>query len=308
MKNINESEGGMGDHNHEDVDMGGVGDHLSIDTQWATEASFALFAILAKQAELAERVASSFALQRQALLRDHADDPLVLAGVWRLEESERRAQEVAASLKNGAGRGKKRVPGLRDYCPDPRVVAFAKHTAGLGDAVFFFLGLLPQWVGDFATVSKLWAYCGLHVRDGAAPRKGQLKGGGTPGDWSPYLKAIAIKRLAEPCMKVRTSPYRAVYDTRRAHTAVTHPDWTDGHSHNDAQRVTAKAILRDLWRVSRGHEPLFGGDQHESDTHVGSEPTKQRPSHEAGGGDHWKVADTQHRREAPARNEQENTA
>lgn len=47
------------------------------------------------------------------------------------------------------------------------------------------------------------------------------------------------------------SPYRVVYDRRRAHTAVTHPDWTDGHSHNDALRVASKAILRDLWLAAR---------------------------------------------------------
>lgn len=47
------------------------------------------------------------------------------------------------------------------------------------------------------------------------------------------------------------SPYRVVYDDRRAHTAVTHPDWTDGHSHQDALRVASKAVLRDLWRAAR---------------------------------------------------------
>lgn len=47
------------------------------------------------------------------------------------------------------------------------------------------------------------------------------------------------------------SPYRVIYDARRAHTAVTHPDWPDGHSHNDALRIASKAILRDLWRAAR---------------------------------------------------------
>jgi hypothetical protein len=47
------------------------------------------------------------------------------------------------------------------------------------------------------------------------------------------------------------SPYRVVYDRRRAHTAVTRPDWTDGHSHNDALRVASKEILKDLWRAAR---------------------------------------------------------
>jgi hypothetical protein len=47
------------------------------------------------------------------------------------------------------------------------------------------------------------------------------------------------------------SPYRVVYDQRRARTATSHPEWTDGHSHNDALRVASKAILRDLWRAAR---------------------------------------------------------
>lgn len=47
------------------------------------------------------------------------------------------------------------------------------------------------------------------------------------------------------------SPYRVVYDNRRAHTAATHPEWTDGHSHNDALRVASKEILKDLWRAAR---------------------------------------------------------
>lgn len=47
------------------------------------------------------------------------------------------------------------------------------------------------------------------------------------------------------------SPYRLVYDARRGHTATSRPDWTDGHSHNDALRVASKAVLRDLWRAAR---------------------------------------------------------
>lgn len=50
---------------------------------------------------------------------------------------------------------------------------------------------------------------------------------------------------------LRCSPYRVVYDLRRAHTAVTHPEWTDGHSHNDGLRVASKEILKDLWRAAR---------------------------------------------------------
>jgi len=55
------------------------------------------------------------------------------------------------------------------------------------------------------------------------------------------------------------SPYRVVYDRRRAHTAVTHPEWTDGHSLNDALRVTSKEILKDLWRAARDWHLVQGG-------------------------------------------------
>ena len=56
------------------------------------------------------------------------------------------------------------------------------------------------------------------------------------------------------------SPYRVVVDERRKHTAVTHPDWTPGHSLNDAMRVASKRLLRDLWREARRlHEVASDG-------------------------------------------------
>ena len=47
------------------------------------------------------------------------------------------------------------------------------------------------------------------------------------------------------------SPYRVVIDQRRQRTATTHPEWTPGHSLNDAMRVASKRLLRDLWREAR---------------------------------------------------------
>lgn len=64
------------------------------------------------------------------------------------------------------------------------------------------------------------------------------------------------------------SPYRVVYDERKRHTQETHAeDWTDGHRHQDALRVTAKRILRDLWRVARDLHGEAGEDV----------PTEQTP-------------------------------
>jgi hypothetical protein len=44
------------------------------------------------------------------------------------------------------------------------------------------------------------------------------------------------------------NPYLDVYEARRAHTAVTHPDWTKGHSHDDGMRIMVKALVKDLHR------------------------------------------------------------
>lgn len=42
-------------------------------------------------------------------------------------------------------------------------------------------------------------------------------------------------------------PYGEVYAKRRAHTAITHPDWTKQHSRMDGLRVAMKQFLIDLW-------------------------------------------------------------
>jgi len=87
---------------------------------------------------------------------------------------------------------------------------------------------------------------GHHISDaqaaGAVPAQTPQTEGGHP----------ANAPQGDPAASVcGCSPYRVVYDARRAHTATTHPEWTDGHSHNDALRVASKAILRDLWRAAR---------------------------------------------------------
>lgn len=132
---------------------------------------------------------------------------------------------------------------------DLPVVEWASEVHGLGDAVVLTLGVIPP-LTDFPNPAKVWAYGGL--APGYGPKNGQNH------KYSRELKAFAIKRMADPCMKQRESPYRAVYDDRRAHTELTHPEWSDGHHHNDALRITAKAILLDMWLVAHGKEPKVG--------------------------------------------------
>lgn len=118
--------------------------------------------------------------------------------------------------------------------------------------------------GEPRTVSALWAYCGLHVKDGDAARRQK----GVRSNWSTLAKTRAwliveasMKQLDPDCKTetgiadhwedCKCSPYRIIVDERRQHTAVTHPDWTAGHSLNDGMRVASKALLRDLWRQAK---------------------------------------------------------
>lgn len=100
--------------------------------------------------------------------------------------------------------------------------------------------LMPD--GRPRTVSQLWAYCGYHVLDGAAPRLTR----GVRANWSHAARARAYV-VAERTTLQRKSPYRATYEQRRAVTAAFRQDWTPAHAHADAIRVVAKRILRDLW-------------------------------------------------------------
>ncbi|MGD9530583.1 MAG: hypothetical protein AB7G36_10015 [Candidatus Nanopelagicales bacterium] len=133
----------------------------------------------------------------------------------------------------------------------------ARLLAAIGDPYWNTLHARPR------TVSELWAYCGLHTLpagltrtdDHDTPAGGDTNVAarrikGQRANWSSEAKTRAYL-VAVSCMKSPGSPHREVYLARREHTTTTHPDWTAGHSHNDALRITAKAVLRDLWIAAR---------------------------------------------------------
>ena len=134
--------------------------------------------------------------------------------------------------------------------------------------------------GTYRTVSQLWAYCGLHVVAGGDPgpwrtdthvspagvaarrQKGQKANWSTDAKTRAWLIVQSCMKQLDASCKTDTgvaehvegcgcSPYRVVIDQRRQHTATTHPEWTPGHSLNDAMRVASKRLLRDLWREAR---------------------------------------------------------
>lgn len=117
-----------------------------------------------------------------------------------------------------------------------------KQAPGIGLPGFARLMGVTGPLDRFATVSKLWAYLGMHVVDGVAPKRQK----GVKGNWSPQGRVLC-HQIADSIVKLNRGKYRAVYDVRKARTGESHPEWTQAHRHNDASRVAVKELLKDLW-------------------------------------------------------------
>ncbi len=123
----------------------------------------------------------------------------------------------------------------------------ARLLAAIGDPYWHRLHNRPR------TVSELWAYCGW--------RPDQKRRKGVKSNWSSVAKSCSW-RIARSIVKSQ-GPLAAAYYEHRERTAVTHPEWTPGHSHNDGLRFLAKRVLREMWRESRNQhatlEPFTTG-------------------------------------------------
>ena len=130
--------------------------------------------------------------------------------------------------------------------------------AAIGDPYWNTLHDRPR------TVSELWAFAGLHTNGESAARRQR----GVRANWSTVAKTRAwlvieasMKQINPACKRddaigvhedgCGCSPYRIVIDERRQRTRETHPDWTPGHSLNDAMRIASKELLKDLWIKAR---------------------------------------------------------
>lgn len=231
-----------------------------------------LLNLRARQALLAEKAMLGMERQVEHMLEEGIPEIHLMPVV----ESVKHLRGIVTKLKRECGIIVKGEP----------VWEFVNETRGLAGASFVFLGAMPP-LTEFAGPRKVWKYCGLHVVNGAMPRMVR----GESGGFSPQLRAQAIVRLAEPCIKTG-GPYRIVYDNRKHHTTtVSHPPmleegagcefcdaayekrrktkkngwdcssvggihWRPSHRNVDARRVMAKAILKDLWRVENGMESV----------------------------------------------------
>ena len=135
----------------------------------------------------------------------------------------------------------------------------ARLMACIGDP---YLRPLDDGSYEPRTVSQLWAYCGMHTmpnKDGEIIAAKRMKG--VQANWNTEAKTrlflLSQGLLRQGIRKDKdgnqfaVTPYGQLYLDRRAHTAVTHPEWNPGHGLNDALRIMGKELLKQLWRAAR---------------------------------------------------------
>ncbi len=91
------------------------------------------------------------------------------------------------------------------------------------------------------TVSSLWRYAGLAVIDGKRERM-------VKGEKMHYNRRLKVTcyLIAMSFIKSR-SPYRRLYDEKRAYYEQNRPDWLKMHRHLAAMRYMVKIFLQHLW-------------------------------------------------------------
>lgn len=107
---------------------------------------------------------------------------------------------------------------------------------------------------DYPSVAKVYKRMGVALVGEERQRKKSDPDEAEEHKYSPRRRAELFGAIGDPLFRTQSAgdgPYRQLYDRRRAHTAVTHPDWTLGHSHNDARRYMEKKLLHALWRAWR---------------------------------------------------------
>ena len=134
---------------------------------------------------------------------------------------------------------------------------WAEGVEGLGDLGLAVLVAEARNPGNYATKGRLWKRLGLAVIEGERQRKKSDVDEALAHGYNPERHGQVTGCIIDPLFRRQTvvgGPYRAIYDARREHTKVTHADWSDGHSHNDARRVMAKALVKDFWQEWRRRE------------------------------------------------------
>lgn len=135
----------------------------------------------------------------------------------------------------------------------PVYTGFLKKTKGIGPVLGG--GLLAVFdVSKAKHISSFWAYAGLHVIEGKAPRRKK----GEKLNYSTQARTLCWK-VSDSFIKQRTTPYREIYDRVKAEETAKLKDSGKGwklHADLRARRRMVKQFLADFWVYWRKAEGL----------------------------------------------------
>lgn len=168
---------------------------------------------------------------------------------------------IALSIAPGTARRLEIEREMRRKARQLPIYEWAKSIKGLGE---IGLAVIIGETGDLSNYPNyrhVWKRLGLAPFEGKSYSLWRVEGGLDAEDWTragynPRRRAEIYSCVGDPLFRAQSvakGPYRAIYDKRRAHTAITHADWTKAHSHNDALRIMTKALVSDLWSEWSAH-------------------------------------------------------
>ena len=194
-------------------------------------------------------------------------------------EARKRLEKLRKDIEN-------EMEALAKQLPVAEFVAGTKGNGGVRGFGLLGLAVIQAEasisIGEYRTVSGLWKRMGVAVIQGRRQGKRTNKEEALEHGYNPRRRAELWVFCSDSLFRAQArrekeidgvvipahaiGPYGEVYYARRARTAIRieatadlppkHPDkWTKARCHNDARRVMSKALLRDLWRVSRGLPP-----------------------------------------------------
>lgn len=258
-----------GDHTSESGGQSSTDTHLSSAPALGPILADPSLAFAADVLDDLEKTRNANANRLRILTRDEADSDGEHRG-FGLTEDHPDVAQMAAIVGSLDGLVKEATRSLERRVRKHPLGPWIKAQRGVGDKT---AGRLLAAIGDPywntlhdrpRTVSELWAFAGLHTNGESAARRQK----GVRANWSTVAKTrswlvieACMKQIDPTCKRddaigvheggCGCSPYRIVIDDRRRRTRETHPDWTPGHSLNDAMRIASKELLKDLWIQAR---------------------------------------------------------
>lgn len=188
----------------------------------------------------------------------------IVTGIRPLVEMNEKARAPSDDLRKHA---EKRMEKAAKSLP---VYVWAKGVRGFGEVGLATILAETGDLSKYANPAKVWKRLGFAPYQGAAgstwKRATWRERALTADEWTenPFNgeRYALMFMIAESLFKAQwigkgktedgqgkpNGRYGEVYAARRAHTAVTHPEWTPQHAQRDALRVMMKRLLADLWQ------------------------------------------------------------